>query len=203
MPKALTVAEIDKLPLTEADKLRLKAHYGHVEDLGGDVRPTTAATKAADAARAAEVEDLGGDTGPVTAAQKAADAKRAASMGYAPGAVRVYQPKPVYVPVAPASSSIGKIQQPAPLTFVAAGPSLDVDSAGIGQATVPSYVNKPFTVGDYGSADMPYEVGELGGLGLAEPDKIVVKKPKEMAFEPDVVTASVPGAPKKYAVKGK
>lgn len=203
MPKALSVAEIDKLPLSPADKLRLKAHYGHVEDLGGDDRPTTAATKAADAAKAAQVEDLGGDTGPVTAAQKQADAARAASMGYAPGAVRVIQPKPVYVPVAPASGTIGKIAYAQPVPVEApAGPGLEVDSAGIGQSTVPSYATKPFTVGDYGSADMPYGVGELGGLGMMEPDKIVVKKPKEMVMEPDVVTASVPGAAKKYAAAG-
>ena len=205
MPKPLTVAEIDKLPLTEADKLRLKAHYGHVEDLGGDTRATTAATKAADAAKAAEVEDLGGDTGPVTAAQKAADAKRAASMGYAPGAVRIIQPKPVYVPVAPVEPGVGRLSYAQAVPAEPnAGPALDVDSAGIGKATVPSYVTKPWGIGDYGSADMPYGVGELGGLGMMEPDKIVVKKPKEMVMEPDVLTASAPGAPaKKYAAKGK
>lgn len=203
MAKGLTAAEIDKLPLTEADKLRLKAHYGLVEDLGGDDRPTTAATKAADAAKYAQVEDLGGDTGPATAAQKAADASKAASLGYAPGAVKVIQPKPVYVPMAPASSTIGKIAQPEPVVVAAQGPALGVDSYSIGTASVPKYATQWNGGIDYGSAQVPYEVGELGGLGMTEPDKIVVKKPKEMVMEPDVVTASVPGPAKKYAVGGK
>lgn len=202
MASKLTVSEIDKLPLTEADRLRLKAHYGYVEALGGDDRPTTAATKASDAARYAAVEDLGGDTGPATAAQKQADAARAASMGYAPGAVRVIQPKPVYAPVAPASAAIGKIQQPEPLTAQADGPALDVDSAGIGGDKIPAYVKTWKGGPDYGSASTPYEVGELGGLGMTEPDRIVVKRPKEIVMEPDVVTASVPGAAKKYASAG-
>jgi len=198
MAGKLTVAEIDKLPLTEADKLRMKAYYGHVEDLGGDERPTTAATKAADAARYAAVEDLGGDDRPTTAATKAADAARA---GVAP-AYKIIQPKPVYVPMAPGSSAIGKIAQPEPVAVQADGPALDVDSAGIGARQVAAWAKTPVAV-DYGSAAVPYEVGELGGLGMTEPDKIVVKKPKEMVMEPDVVTASVPGPAKKYAAKGK
>lgn len=202
MAGKLTVAEIDKLPLTEADKLRMKAYYGHVEDLGGDERPTTAATKAADAARYAAVEDLGGDDRPTTTATKAADAARAAGqMGLAP-AYKIIQPKPVYVPVAPGTATIGKIAQPEPLTAQADGPALDVDSAGIGGRQVAAWAKKPVAV-DYGSASVPYEVGELGGLGMTEPDRIVVKKPKEMVMEPDVVTASAPVPAKKYAAKGK
>lgn len=228
MAKGLTADEINKLPLTPEDRDRLMVHYGvgytpkktvdaanalaamgkpGVETLGGDTAPATAAQKAADAAKAKAmgydaVEDLGGDDRPDNAETKAADAAKAA--GY-----KIIQPTPTYAIAAPASGSIGKIAPSSMGAPVAvSGPALDVDSAGIGAQKVPKYATEWSGSPDYGSASTPYEVGELGGLGLTEPDKIVVSKPKGVyEFAPDTVTAKKPGSyyevPAKYAKKGK
>lgn len=119
-----------------------------------------------------------------------------------PPLLRPDQPAGMYRPVvkgavAPQSSSIGRISMGEEPRYMGDGPALDVDSAGIGGDKVPMYAKKPIGI-DYGSASVPYEVGELGGLGMMEPDRIYAKAPKPapatggMVFEPDVVAAKPP-----------
>lgn len=190
MAKGLTSAEIDKLPLTEADKARLAAHYG----VGYTPAKTVASADALAAfGRPAAVVD-----------EKAAAAQKAADMGYAPGEVKIIQPKPVYVPVAPASSAIGKIAYAQPVAAEAnAGPGLEVDSAGIGYAMVPKFVNK------WNGADQSeYTADDFGMYGVDEGDKITAKAPKgQYEFDAEKLSAKPPvqepEVPKKYAAKGK
>jgi len=91
------------------------------------------------------------------------------------------KPAETYKPVvkgpnAPASSSVGKIQMPgmAP-PVVADGPALDVDSAGVGSATLPKYAQGPMKGPDYGSAELPYTGMEFGLPDAG--DKISAKAP--------------------------
>lgn len=109
------------------------------------------------------------------------------------------QQSPGYVakgPVAPASSSIGRIPYGVQPSAEPAGyPPLGVDSMSPGALTVPKWAQSAPSP-DYGSAALPYEVGPLGGLGLDKPDVITAKAPKPvpaeggMVFAPDVVRAS-------------
>lgn len=118
-----------------------------------------------------------------------------------PPLLRPDTPAEMYRPVvklkdAPAeSSSIGKIQPASVERSDGGWPAMDVDSAGIGAAQLPKFATKPWSGPDYGSAQVPYEVGELGGLGLDAPDRIYAKAPKgQYEFEPSVVTANPPSS---------
>lgn len=117
-----------------------------------------------------------------------------------PPLLRPDQPAEMYRPVvrgpdAPVSSSIGKIAPASVERSDGGWPSMDVDSAGVGQAMPPKFATKEWSGPDYGSAQLPYEVGELGGLGMNEPDRIYAKAPKgQYEFAPDTITAKPPSS---------